>query len=75
MFFKVNFTFCDDKTFTAVVDKPSLPKFIDNLSKGEVYWDRGKGFWLAWSQIRFIQIEEMSQQTEKTPEFHDPIAY
>lgn len=75
MFFKVTFTFSDDKAFSAVVSQQSLPRFLDNLNKGEVYWEQGKGFWLALSQVRYIHIEEVKKQSETQPEFQDPIAY
>lgn len=58
MNFLITFTFLDDKTFEVLMHQKDIKRFLTTISKNEVFWDEGGGFWLAFSQIRYFTVKE-----------------
>lgn len=72
MNYLITFTFLDEKTVEVVMTFKHLKRFLATISKNEVFWDEGGGFWLAFSQLRYFTVKENKNAVDTTKDSSSP---
>jgi len=66
MYFTVSFTYEGGQNIDVVMSNSELKRFLQSISKSEVYWDDKGGFWLAFNKLLYFKAIPVKEELPNT---------